>query len=100
MVNSANLLVVEVKPANGDPVRVADDLEKLTALRRKLKDEQDQRANYHAAYFWVYHLHREEWRDFARRVEHALRGKEVDLSLIRFFLHENAGVSAVEVAWQ
>ncbi len=100
MINLANLLVVEVKPANGDLDQIVDDLQKLTAFRRDLKDEEERQANYHAAYFWVYGLQRDRWRDFCLRVERALRKKEVDLSLLRFFLHEEAGISAVEVAWE
>ena len=78
MINSANLLVVEVKSANGDPNQIADDLEKLTAFRRDLKDVEGRSANYHAAYFWVYGLPLGQWHNFCQRVKRALRGKEVD----------------------
>ena len=99
MINLANLLVMEVKPANADPDQIADDLEKLTGFRRDLKDEGGQPANYYAAYFWVYGLPLEQWHKFCPRVKAALPGKEVDLSLLRFFLHGNPKVRAFEVDW-
>jgi hypothetical protein len=100
MTNDSNLLVMEVKPKTADPNEIADDLEKLTAFRLNLKDEQGRSANYYAAFLWVYSLERNKWPNLRHRLEQALTKKEVDLSLLRFFLHERAAVSAVEVGWE
>ena len=95
-----NLLIVEVKPQNADESRMADDLKKLTRFRRELKDPDGNPANYHAAYFWVYGLPVDAWPQLRDGVVRELAGtKEVDLSLIKCYVHEGPGQRATSVDW-
>jgi hypothetical protein len=99
--NMTNLLVMEVKPASGDKEDMLGDLKKLTAYRRDLIDEGGKPANYHAAYFWVYGENDRFWPQIRDRVLAEIDNtEEVDLSLIRCFVHSASGVRAVEVAWR
>lgn len=95
-----NLLIVEVKPKHADPGRMADDLKKLTRYRRNLKDSTGKAANYEAAYFWVYGLSSENWPKLRDEVRGIVKNPDdVDVSLIKVFVHEKAGAPAVEVSW-
>jgi hypothetical protein len=94
----SNLLAIEVKPANADAPRIVGDLQKLTALRSDLKNSYDQSANYQHAVFWIYGGVPDAWKELIGQ----LRGNkfdDVDLTLIRCFVHERAGKSAVEYEW-
>jgi hypothetical protein len=85
MTNDSNLLVMEVKPKTADPNEIADDLEKLTAFRLNLKDEQGRPANYYAAFLWIYGLERNKWPNLRRRLEQGLTKKEVAYLSFAFF---------------
>jgi hypothetical protein len=94
----SNLLAVEVKPANTSSMAIVQDLQKLTALRSALKNSHDQSANYQHAIFWVYGGVPDAW----KKLTGQLRGNrfdDVDLTLIRCFIHERPGRSAVEREW-
>jgi len=96
-----NLLVMEVKAAEGNEDDMAADLKKLTAFRRELLDGDGRPANYHAAYFWIYGISGQEWpclRD--KIVRKVVQAEEADLSLISCFVHERAGIPAVRLGWQ
>jgi hypothetical protein len=94
-----NLLVMEVKPASAKVGDMVGDLKKLTAYRRDLVDEKDRPANYCAAYFWLYGNGRKWPRIRDRVLTEVANDDEVDLSLIRCFVHEAAQVPAVKVFW-
>lgn len=95
-----NLLVMEVKPANGNKDKMQDDLKKLTAYRKNLKDKHGNPANYYAAYFLVYGLPEDDWPAFSKEIIGKIENKEeVDLSLIQCFLHSNFNCGLVEVQW-
>jgi hypothetical protein len=96
----SNLLVVEVKPKNAAPTRMADDLKKLTRFRRDLPPQHDLSGNYFAAYFWLYGMSVEEWREFRVQViRAAVDTREFDPRLVSCFVHEQVGTRAVPVAW-
>jgi len=96
----SNLLVVEVKPKNAAPARMADDLKKLTTFRRDLPPQHDLSGNYFAAYFWLYGMSVEEWREFRVQVIRAAGDtREFDPRLVSCFVHEQVGTRAVPVAW-
>lgn len=94
----SNLLAVEVKPANTIAAKIVEDLQKLTALRRALKNSFDQPANYQHAIFWLYGGFPDGWKELTDQLK---RNKfdDIDLTLVRCFVHERAGRSAVEVEW-
>jgi 3-methyladenine DNA glycosylase AlkD len=101
-----NLLVMEVKAPprqghrNDDLLKMAKDLRKLTAYRRDLVDEDEKPANYYAAYFWVYGIDPRTWPELCREMlEKVDDWDEVDLSLIRCYIHEAARTRAVRVRW-
>jgi hypothetical protein len=94
-----NLLIVEVKPKNAVSSKMAEDLVKLTHFRRDLKDKYNDPANYYEAYFWLYGLTIDEWPKINSQIKRASKGKDVDYSLIKCFIHENAGKRATQVAW-
>jgi hypothetical protein len=94
-----NLLVVEVKPRNAKAIRMADDLKKHTKFRRDLPSQRGVPGNYFAAYFWLYGLSVEEWRELRGEVIHAADG-EFDPQLVSCFVHEHVGTRAVRVAWE
>ena len=96
-----NLLVMEVKPANGKIKHMIADLKKLTAYTHNLVDEDERPANYYAAFFWVYGTVIGGWQELQGQVLAEIGNREeVDLSGIRCFVHEGAGVPAVEVRWR
>jgi len=94
-----NLLIMEIKPKNADDTKMADDLVKLTHFRRDLKDRDNNPANYYEAYFWVYGLPIAEWLQLRSKIKKASDGKDVDYSLIKCFIHEQAGTKASQVDW-
>ncbi len=94
----SNLLAVEVKPANATSGNIVNDLQKLTALRRDLKNSYDQPANYQYAIFWVYGGLPDVWEDLTDQLK-AKKFEDVDLTLIRCFFHERARTSAEERKW-
>lgn len=96
-----NLLVVEVKPQNAPPARMADDLKKLTRFRRDLYDQDGVPASYHAAYFWLYGLPLDDWPALRGRLRNAVVGSaDFDPGLVSCFVHEKAGTRAVPVSWE
>lgn len=94
-----NLLIVEVKPKNAIRSEMAEDLVKLTHFRRDLKDRDNNPANYYGAFFWLYGLPIEEWPKLNSQIKEASKGKDVDYSLIKCFVHEHVGVKAKHVEW-
>lgn len=95
-----NLLVVEVKPANGELARMSDDLKKLTHFRRDLRDQNGNPGNYYAAYFWIYGLRMAEWPNLRTRLLESLQGNaEFDRNLVCCIVHEAAGVRAAIAPW-
>lgn len=96
-----NLIAMEVKPANREPKDFVRDLEKLTAFRRSLVDQDERPANYEAAFFWIYGLSKYEWPKRREDILEAVTGNsDVQLDLIRVFLHENPKSRAIEVHWE
>ena len=95
---TSNLLVIEVKPANGRIKKMRKDLRKLTALRRDLKDADDAPANYNYALFWLFGLRREQWPQMRLKLL-SKNMEDIDLSLLRCFIHEGPGAAAMEVPW-
>jgi len=95
-----NLLIVEVKPVNAAPARMADDLMKLTRFRRELYDQDGLPASYEAAYFWLYGLSLPEWPALRKRVL-AVIGESVDFDprLVSCFVHEQSGARALTAEW-
>jgi hypothetical protein len=95
---TSNLLAIEIKPANALYKEMRKDLRKLTALRRDLKDAYDAAANYNHALFWLFGLPREGWPEVRSEL---LRKdmEDIDISLLRCFIHEGPGAAAVEVVW-
>jgi hypothetical protein len=92
-----NLLVVEVKPANADPARMADDLKKLNYFRRELGDP----GNYHAAYFWIYGLPVANWPNLRAQLLGLLQGDaQFDRGLVSCIIHEMSGVRARPAPWE
>ena len=94
----SNLLAIEVKPANAPAREVVEDLQKLTALRRALKNSHGQSANYQHAIFWLYGGLPDAWKELTDQLRQN-RFDDVDLTLIRCFIHERPGRSAVECQW-
>lgn len=96
-----NLLVVEVKPVNTTPARMADDLKKLTRFRRELYDQDALPASYEAAYFWLYGLPLRSWPSLRKHLLAAVaEAADFDPGLVSCFIHEEAGARAVPVAWK
>jgi hypothetical protein len=96
-----NPLIVEVKPMNAEPARMAADLKKLTRFRRELYDQDGLPANYESAYFWLYGLSLQNWRSIRKRLLAALaRSDDFDPALVSCFVHERAGARAVPVTWR
>jgi len=94
-----NLLVMEAKPRNAHISRMVDDLKKLTTFRRDLLDQQGRPRNYYAAYFWIYGVSPEEWRQLRQRLLQEMRGnQEIDPSLISCYIHERSGARATPVS--
>lgn len=97
----SNLLVVEVKSANGNVKKMAEDLEKLASFRRDLRDDQGRPAGYHAAYFLVYGLHLDAWPTLrSSLLKEVADSEQFDRSLIECFVHAQAGIRAVRAAWE
>ncbi|SRR6266498_1266415 len=94
----SNLLAIEVKPANTTSIKIVKDLQKLTALRRALTNSYDQAANYQHAIFWLYGGIPEDWKELTDQLQQN-KFEDVDLTLIRCFVHERAGRSASECEW-
>lgn len=94
----SNLLAVEVKPANTTSTKIVEDVQKLTALRRNLINSYDQPANYQHAIFWLYGGLPKNWDDLKQQLKQN-KFDDVDVRLIRCFVHERVGRSAVECAW-
>jgi hypothetical protein len=94
-----NLLIVEVKPKNADGKKMVEDLMKLTRFRRDLRDRYKNPANYYEAYFWVYGLPIAEWPELRSEIRKASEGKDLDYSLMKCFVHEQAGTKASQVTW-
>lgn len=95
-----NLLIVEVKPANAEPARMADDLKKLTHFRRELRDQHGNPANYHAAYLWIYGLRAAEWPDLRAELLESLQGDaQFDRDLVSCIIHETAQARATPAPW-
>ncbi|TSA00314.1 MAG: hypothetical protein D4R81_07930 [Nitrospiraceae bacterium] len=95
-----NLLIVEVKPANADRARMIDDLKKLTYFRRDLKDQDDNPANYYAAYFWLYGLAMNDWPNLRNELLVELQGSaDFDRALVSCIVHEAPGVRALRAQW-
>ena len=79
---------------------MVDDLKKLTAYRKNLKDKYENPANYYAAYFLIYGLQKDEWPSFSKEIIKKIEDKgEVDLSLIQCFLHSSFNSKIEEVEW-
>jgi hypothetical protein len=96
-----NLLVMEVKPANGEIKGMVDDLRKLTTFRRDLRDQWGEPGNYYAAYFWVYGLPAQDWQVFRARLIEASRVVHgIDRNLISCVIHERPAAPAVVVGWE
>jgi hypothetical protein len=96
-----NLLVLEVKPAKATLAEIVGDLKKLTAYRCDLRDEHDNPANYDSAIFWLYGLPAARWPELCRDIAEKVRSeKDVNLTLVRAFLHEEPYKPAIEVSWQ
>jgi hypothetical protein len=94
-----NLLIVEVKPANGDRADMVGDLKKLTRFRRDLVAP-DQPGNYFAAYFWIYGLSISDWPALRSDLFGKMRGtNEFDQTLVSAIVHEHAGHRALFVPW-
>ncbi len=93
----SNLLAVEVKPANTSSEGIVKDLRKLTALRSQLKNSHEQSANYQHAIFWVYGGFPDAWKKLKTQLNE--NRDDVDLTLIRCFVHEGPGTPAVECDW-
>lgn len=97
----SNLLVVEVKPANGNVRKMAQDLEKLTSFRRDLRDGQGRPTGYHAAYFLVYGLRLDDSPTLrSSLLEEVVDSAQFDRSLIECLVHARAGIRAVRAAWE
>ena len=103
-----NLLVMEVKRAAAEPAKIIHDLAKLTAFRRSLVDRDGNPANYQHAFLWLYGASRDAWprlegdiiTELVRAApQKAVTEDDVDLSLLRVFIHEHPGVRAVEQIW-
>lgn len=94
----SNLLAIEVKPANAASEKIVADLQKLTALRKDLRNSRGERANYQHAIFWLYGGVPDEWKALTEQLKRS-QFEGVDLTLIRCFVHERPGVSAAEVEW-
>src|SRR5205823_3990934 len=94
----SNLLAVEVKPANATSIGIVEDLQKLTALRRTLRNSYDQSANYQHAIFWIYGGVPDAWKELTDQLRRN-RFDDVDLTLIRCFVHELVDRPAVEYQW-
>lgn len=96
-----NLLIVEVKPVNAEPARMAADLKKLTRFRRELYDQDGLRASYEAAYFWLYGVPLRSWPSLRERLLAAVAGSDdFDPDLVSCFVHEQAAARAVPVVWR
>ena len=97
----ANLLVVEVKPCTAELKKMAEDLQKLTSLRRDLRDEGGHPASYDAAYFLVYGLDLDDWPALRLRLMAVAGGPEdFDRNLVECFVHARAGTKIVRAAWE
>jgi hypothetical protein len=94
----SNLLAIEVKPANATSIKIVEDLQKLTALRSALKNSYDQSANYQHAIFWLYGGVPRTWNALTEQLKRG-QFEGVELTLMRCFVHERPGVSAMEVDW-
>ena len=95
-----NLLVMEVKSVAGKKKKMAEDLIKLTAYRKDLKDKHGDPANYYAAYYLIYGLSEVDWPDFSKEIIAEVKDKkEIDLSLIQGFVHSSFNRRLVEVEW-
>lgn len=95
-----NLLVMEVKSKNTDALQIIADLEKLTYFRKELKDQFNQPANYEAAYFWIYGISINEWKQLSADL--LIKSKDnqrIDFSLISPFVHESYNTKAIEVSF-
>jgi len=95
----SNLLAIEVKAANAKYEDIRIDLRKLTALRQGLRGYRGKRANYNYAFFWIYDLCVDAWPDLRSKVFRK-RQRDIDRRLIRCFIHERPGKSAIEVFWE
>lgn len=96
----ANLLILEVKPANADPQRMIEDLKKLTYFRRKLTDQLHKPANYYAAYFWLYGLPVIDWPRVRQTLLAGLNNAiEFDPALVSCVLHEKPNSRAQFAKW-
>jgi hypothetical protein len=98
MCPDSNLLAIEVKPANATSTKIVEDLQKLTALRRALRNSYDQPANYQHAIFWLYGGLPENWDHLKDQLKRN-KFEDVDLRLVRCFVHEHAGTRALEHGW-
>ena len=96
----SNLLIVEVKPANAAPPRMADDLKKLTHFRRELRDQYGNPGNYRGAYLWIYGLRAAEWPGLRAEVLGSLHGDpQFDRDLVSCIIHETAQARATPAPW-
>ena len=96
-----NLLVLEVKPSNASVSRMVKDLVKLTTFRRELKNENNEPANYFAAYFWIYNISVNKWPSLRGKIVTSVGNRsDIDLSLISCFVHEASKNAAIQVSWQ
>jgi hypothetical protein len=94
----SNLLAIEVKPANTTSIKIVEDLQKLTALRSALKNSYDQSANYQHAIFWLYGGLPDDWDELKDQLRRD-KFENVDIRLVRCFVHQHAGTRALEHPW-
>jgi hypothetical protein len=92
MTNMSNLLIVEVKPANAALKQMVDDMEKLAYFRTKLLDKARNPSNYHAAYFWLYHMEIDEWLTLAREAFTSDYEKDYGVRPEPHPMHHSSGV--------
>jgi len=86
-------LVVEVKPGNGEPNAMAEDLIKLCHFRGLPID-------YRHAIFLLYGLPIEEWDALQMRIARVLEGRDgFNPALVSILVHESAGTTAQKVDW-
>ena len=90
-----NLLVLEVKPVNGNAEGMKKDLETLTAFRRH--------GRYKRAFFLVYGSDEVAFNDLRARANSYAeedRGATIDLRLIKLWHHRSVGTSAGDESWR
>lgn len=91
-----NLLAIEVKPSNASVKKMVKDLRTLTHFRRRLGEG----SNYFAAYFVVYGLDNDGWRDLGLRIRNRVHEDEdISLDLIQPLIHIAPANAAQLTTW-